>query len=57
MKHTHSCMHTCTHTHISCTHANMYKNTQLPHTEIGFTTSGEAPQKEPGVFDSDVQIV
>ena len=51
----HSHMHTHTHTHISYTHTHkhMHKHTQLPYTEIGFTASGEVPQKEPGVFYSD----
>ena len=40
--------HANTHTHT---------NTQLQYTEIGFTTSGEAPEQEPGVVYSDVQNV
>ena len=48
-------MHTCTHT-LTLTHtltSLIHTHTQLPYTEIGFTASGEAPQKEPGVFYSD----
>ena len=64
--------HTCIHTHMN-THsyyANVHTHTfpfalttckhthtQLWYTEIGFTTSGEAPEQEPGVVYSDVQNV
>lgn len=66
----HICTYTHEHTLISCKHTyshlpfcahNMqthtHTNTQLQYTEIGFTTSGEAPEQEPGVVYSDVQNV
>ena len=52
-KDTHVYIHICTHSH----HTHKHTNTQLRYTEIGFTTSGVAPEQELGVVYSDVQNV